>query len=119
MPRVHVSISQDALKVLKQYKWPGNIRELKNVIDRSYSLVDDNVITFSQLPKSILVKNRLPVLMKAGKTLPDLVDDFEKEILISYLEKNSYNCVKTAEELGIHRATLYNKIEKLNIKIRD
>ncbi|MBP1920682.1 sigma-54 interaction domain-containing protein [Youngiibacter multivorans] len=114
-----VSISEDALKVLKQYKWPGNIRELKNVIDRSYSLVDDSIITFSQLPKTILVKNRLPVLMKAGKTLPDLVDDFEKEILISYLEKNSYNCVKTAEELGIHRATLYNKIEKLNIKIRD
>lgn len=114
-----VTISPDALKVLKQYKWPGNIRELKNVVDRSYSLVDDSIIDISHLPKSILVKNRLPVLMKTGKNLPDLVDDFEKEILISYLEKNSYNCVKTAEELGIHRATLYNKLEKLKIRIRD
>ncbi len=114
-----VRISGDALKVLKQYKWPGNIRELKNVIDRSYSLVDDDTITVNELPKSILVRNKVPVLMKAGKTLPDLVDAFEKEILMSYLEKNSFNCVKTAEELGIHRATLYNKLEKLNIRIRD
>jgi transcriptional regulator with PAS, ATPase and Fis domain len=114
-----VKISEDALKVLKQYKWPGNIRELKNVIDRSYSLVDSDIITVNELPKSILVKNKLPFLMNAGKTLPDLVDAFEKEILVSYLEKNNFNCVKTAEELGIHRATLYNKLEKLNIRIRD
>lgn len=114
-----VKISEDALKMLKQYKWPGNIRELKNVIDRSYSLVDSDIITVNELPKSILVKNKIPVLMKAGKTLPDLVDAFEKEILVSYLEKNNFNCVKTAEELGIHRATLYNKLEKLNIRIRD
>jgi len=112
-------MSDEAMKVLKQYKWPGNIRELKNVIDRSYSLVDDDTITINELPKSILVKNKVPILMKAGKTLPDLVDSFEKEILTSYLEKNNFNCVKTAEELGIHRATLYNKIEKLNIRIRD
>ena len=114
-----VNMSDEAMKVLKQYKWPGNIRELKNVIDRSYSLVDDDTITINELPKSILVKNKVPILMKAGKTLPDLVDSFEKEILTSYLEKNNFNCVKTAEELGIHRATLYNKIEKLNIRIRD
>jgi PAS domain S-box-containing protein len=116
--KTDIRLSPEVSQKLQEYSWPGNIRELNNIIGRAYSLVDDEIILAAHLPASILTKFHLQSRVSSHRNLNILVDDFEREIIISFLEKNDYNCAKTAEELGIHRTTLYNKIDKLGISLR-
>lgn len=115
----NISISSDTMDTLRNYAWHGNIRELKNTIDRAYALVEDDIILNAHLPVNVISKSRLPFGITTDKAYTTLMEDFERELLVSFLEKNKYNCRKTAVELNIHRTTLYNKIEKLGIKLRE
>lgn len=116
--KTDICLSSEVMLKLKTYSWPGNIRELNNTIGRAYALVDEDIILTAHLPATILTRFHLQSMIASHRSLNVLVDNFEREIIISYLEKNDHNCAKTAEELGIHRTTLYNKIEKLDIKLR-
>lgn len=106
-------ISPEALKLLKGYKFPGNVRELKNIIERIMIFKDNNQpISPEDLPLDVL-----------GQDNPD--EDFrdsslkavEKEAILTALNRNSWNISRTAEELGISRLTLRRKIKKYEIKI--
>jgi PAS domain S-box-containing protein len=110
-----VAMSPEAARLLAAYAWPGNIRELKNVIERAYSMVDGNVILSTHMPANILSKTKASETAAHGRSLDSLLEEIEKEILLTVLRKNQYNYRATAKELGVHRSTLYKKLEKFNI----
>jgi two-component system nitrogen regulation response regulator NtrX len=129
-------IDPAAVRVLQSYHWPGNIRELKNIIERLLIMIDRDVIlpddAASVLPisdaasptptpyGSPLREGRLsePGYL-AEKTLADMVDEAEASIILKALEANDWNIKRTAEQLQIERSNFYKKLAKYNIKRPD
>lgn len=109
-------ISDEAMTVLEGYDWPGNIRELENIIERAINLLDsDLIIKPDNLPQRINSKKHRVTNNHDGKSLKEVVEDMEKKIIVECLEKNKGNKNRTAKELGISRVGLYKKIDRYNI----
>ncbi len=109
-------VQTDALEVLQGYDWPGNIRELRNAVERAVILCDGELIGPDHLPPDMAGRQpekasfRLPY----GLTL-DLV---EKEYILGSLERNGGNKARTAEMLGVSEKTLYNKLNRYAAEAR-
>ncbi|MDW7668002.1 MAG: sigma-54 dependent transcriptional regulator [Bacillota bacterium] len=102
------SISEEALNVMKEYDWYGNVRELKNTIERIMILSNNKKIEVSDLPEDVFLKK---------KSLKDNdLQEAEKQIIIDTLAKNDFNITHTSKELGITRTTLRNKMKKYEIE---
>lgn len=109
-------ISKETIECLMSYEWPGNIRELENVIERAINLLDsDLVIKPKHLPER-LTKNKFKKYVNESKYLKDIVEEVEKEVIRECLIKNEWNKNKTAKLLGISRAGLYKKIEEYRLE---
>jgi len=104
-------VSEDALEVLYNYSWPGNIRELRNVIERAVVLSGTEKIGVSELPEKVRAYDG----SRSVKTLKDRLDYYEEKIIKDSLQANDWNKEETAKELGVDLATLYRKIKKLAI----
>ena len=111
-------LSEDSLKALNNYSFPGNVRELENILERAMTLHEDNVITSKdlQLPSSSSDK------VKHNDDTPDnlkLLDpalmEKEKEVILQALEKTKYNKTAAAKLLGISFRALRYRIKKLGI----
>jgi DNA-binding NtrC family response regulator len=101
-------ISPDALQILKEYSWPGNIRELRNVLLRAV-LSAENILEVKHLPAE-LTQNRIGtdmITFRAGTPLSEV----EKVMILQTLQAVNGNKLKAAEILGITRRSLYNKLE--------
>ena len=106
------TINSEALSLLMAYDWPGNIRELENVIERASILCFDNEIDVKHLPPEIISSHPLsPQKIYTAKMA------MEREIILNALKVNGYNPIKTASYLGIHKTTLYRKLKKLEIPL--
>ncbi len=104
-------ISEEVISTLLKYEWPGNIRELKNVVERMISVATDEIIGLEDVPKQILDKLSDECHQIEGvKTL----EDIEKEYIIKIL-CNIENKKEASQILGISERTLYNKIKKYKI----
>jgi transcriptional regulator with PAS, ATPase and Fis domain len=102
-------ISPEAMKILIRYNWPGNIRELRNTIERALVVVGKkNRIEPDDL--------NLLFLSKASATGGDSLEDIEKVHIRRILEQSDWNISKSAETLKIDRVTLYNKIKKYGLQ---
>lgn len=115
MPRK--TITPKGMLELQNITWTGNIRELRNVVERLVILSDqkiteEEVTSYAQSPKNANPKD----IFERFEKFQDFKDYIEKEFIIHRLNKNSWNVSKTAEELDIQRSHLYNKIEKYNLK---
>ncbi len=109
--------SVDVIECFKYYSWPGNIRELKNVIRRSVLLADNDTITLKCIPEEIRQYQKdNPAEDNAQTLLNQAKSQSEKATIIEALEKTRYNKTKTSQLLGIDRKTLYNKLQKYKIK---
>lgn len=114
-------VSSEAMDLLIRYKWPGNIRELENVIERAMILEDDAEIGLDCLPAHIrLIKRESHRNTSAeedplGLKLDKAVDQAEKELMLEVLEKTNGHRAKAAEILGISRRTLQYKLKKYGI----
>ena len=106
--REPVKISPEALRLLMDYRWPGNIRELENVIERAVVIGEGTTIVPGDLP---FEQRHDP----AADRLPTSLKEMEKMHIERILAMNSHNISKTARDLGIDRQTLYNKMEKYRI----
>ncbi len=107
-------IEVEALNYLMNYYWKGNVRELRNVIERSVLMADekDELLFKEYLPKEITGLDSMEEIEdKNEKTLAD----YEKLIIENTLRRYGGNKTKTAEVLGIKRQTLYNKLKEYNI----
>jgi DNA-binding NtrC family response regulator len=106
-------IQHEAMRVLTSYDWPGNIRELANVLERAQILAQDHVITLDDLPDS-LVDTAPPGDVGSGD--PRHLREVERRHVQSVLEQEKGNKVRTAKALGISRRALYRLISKYHLE---
>ncbi|PIV21860.1 MAG: hypothetical protein COS40_06710 [Deltaproteobacteria bacterium CG03_land_8_20_14_0_80_45_14] len=116
-----VGLSKDAKTLLLRYPYPGNIRELENMVERAAALIKGKVIQAEDLPEEICggetpVRN-ICEKIRASKPLSSATRFFEKEYIQSVLEKTKGKKGQAAEILGISRKTLWEKIKELKIEI--
>jgi DNA-binding NtrC family response regulator len=109
--RKAAAISEEAMEVLMGYHWPGNIRELRNVIERAVVLSGSGDISVAELPERVRSHDGT----RPVRTLKDRVDYFEETVIRETLQTNDWNKEETARQLGVDLATLYRKIKKLGI----
>jgi PAS domain S-box-containing protein len=104
--------SEEAIKILTRYDWPGNIRELSNVIERAVNIIDnEKIITPEHFPQKILGDD----FVKEIKSLQDTLEEAEKNAIIESLRASKGNRTKAAKILNISRSTFYEKMIKFNI----
>jgi len=110
-----------ALDCLVSYAYPGNIRELRNVVERAVLLVEDKSrINCEHLPGHIVGKSKseetVPVVTQTQGSLPEIVRHFEASIILQKLREHNWNQTKTAQELKVARRTLIEKMHRLDIR---
>ena len=101
-------ISEGAVRILIGNDWPGNARELRNVIERAVVVAKGNIVTESD----ISLPSPAPDANHRTKSL----EEIEKAHIQVVLNENQWNIVRSAHALGIDRVTLYNKIKKFGLK---
>ena len=111
--------SEEAMKAMMKYPWKGNVRELKNVIERLIISSEGQIIDKSDLPEEIKGEMRIYLPdVKGIKNLKDFRDLAEKEFILSKLRENDWNISQTAREIDTPRSNLYKKLEQYGIKIK-
>ncbi len=109
--------SLEAQHRIKEYEWPGNVRELENRIQRAILLTDKTVLEASDLG----LKSESPFTVSSknysGLTLKEIRELIEKDVILASLDRHKWNILKTAQELGISRPTLYELMRKYHIKL--
>ncbi len=114
--------TDEAKEKLLSHHWPGNVRELRNVVERAVILEDGNLIKKTSLPdfhiEARLRKTPFPVITD-NKSIDELIEDFEKNIIMTALEQNKYNLSRAADQLKITRHALRYRINRLGIKVED
>lgn len=114
-----VYITQEARTQLRQYPWPGNVRELKNIIERCYVIQEGGFISHAILPYNIRASHSSIGSLYSEYSLENIMNNLEQDIILSAIQRNKGNLQKTAQELGIHRVTLYKKLDKYGLKRSD
>jgi two-component system response regulator HydG len=106
-----------ALDALMRYSWPGNIRELENVVERSVILTREDHVTLSELPEAIRGATDDPLSREVREGIrPGMtIKEMEKELIIKTLEDNDGNRTRTSKILGITRRTLQHKLKEYDI----
>ena len=118
-------LSPAALDVLRRHRWKGNIRELRNTIERLVIMTTGDEIGVGELPEALRVDR--PVATSdnsrsteaasgAGGTLREFKEVAERKFLVDKLRENGWNISKTAEVIGTPRSNLYKKLEQYNIR---
>ncbi len=107
-------INKVALGILMAHDYPGNIRELKNIIEHAFVLCSNGDITPEDLP-STLTKQSMVEIEDNLSQFP--LKEAEIRVIKAFLKKNNYDRNATAKDLGIHKSTLFRKIDKLKIKL--
>ena len=109
-------IAKDALDVFMQYSWPGNIRELINVIEYAFVLCPRGEISLAHLPAQLLGHQPLPGQLAAKiRTASPSIDS--RQELINALQAADGNKSEAARRLGVSRVTLWKRIKKYNIQV--
>jgi two-component system, NtrC family, nitrogen regulation response regulator NtrX len=126
-------VTPEAMNVFQQYEWPGNIRELRNLIERLMIMVPGNVIDAAQASSSLQVKPpgavpaapnvtiqpaANPLFTQPYDSLRDARNAFEKEYIGRKLREHHWNISRTAEDLKIERSHLHRKIKLLDVEMR-
>ncbi|MCG6189775.1 sigma-54-dependent transcriptional regulator [Maribellus maritimus] len=101
-------ISDAGLSKLASYQWPGNVRELQHTIEKAVILSDKNELT----PDDFFFK---PVMHSTGDIFDGTIEEMEQKMISKVLQKSSSNLSAAADQLGITRQTLYNKMKKYNL----
>lgn len=130
-PESHVTgVSEDVRKVFEDFHWPGNIRELKNAIERAISFCESDLIDVSHLPdylkdsgvrESSLGSStqELDASLPFKEAKEKWVENFEKDYLIKILKNNDLNISKAAKEAGIDRKSIQRLLKKYNLNVKD
>ncbi|WP_425435906.1 sigma-54 interaction domain-containing protein [Oceanobacillus senegalensis] len=112
-------LEKDALQLMLDYEWPGNIRELRNVMQRIVILSEKPIIHGADLYHFFLPSNPTPTksMVKETLSLPQEKEEIERKLIEETLNKMNGNKSATARKLGISRVTLYNRIKKYEVNI--
>lgn len=106
-------LEPEVMAVLLAYPWPGNVREMKNVIERMVILAEGDVITEDCVPAALKQKNKEQFPCQSG--LVSVTEQTERELILRTLEQTNGNRSQAARMLGIPRSTLYYKMHQLGL----
>jgi two-component system response regulator AtoC len=120
MKRPLMALTPPALRALEAYDWPGNVREMENVIERSVALTDGEVIDRHDLPPNIagtedLAHLPIPKVPAEGVDMPGAIDSIERGMISQALEHAGGVKARAAALLGLNRTTLVEKIKRLGM----
>ena len=107
-----VGLSKEVEVAFKKYNWPGNLRELKNVIKRSVLLTSGSLIPIDAIPREVVLASEEKI-----EKIDFSKDTNEKLLIIKALKEADYNKSRAAKLLNITRKTLYNKLESYQIEL--
>jgi len=116
-----VKLSAESLQILTAYSWPGNIRELQNILERAAVLTDSGIIEPPQL--AVQINSALPVQVfqnhesAQSGSIDERIDEVERGLIIEALSRSGGVQVKAAEILGINQRSLWHRIKKLGIDV--
>lgn len=111
-----VKIEEDVLEKLYSYDYPGNVRELKNIVERLIALSVDGIISSKTADSYLTFDRKRPIINKGN--LKEARKAFEKEYIEEALRDNGFNISKTAKAIDISDRQLWNKISELEIEIK-
>ena len=117
-------LSAEAIACLQRYSWPGNIRELRNVVERLVLLAEGEKITAEDVQLVLPAAstsghgNRSLSLLEATGTLAARTESFEKEVLLAEIRRHNFHMTNVARALGLERSHLYKKCQQLGIDLQ-
>jgi DNA-binding NtrC family response regulator len=111
-----LGVTDSAMAILKKHWWPGNIRELENLIERLVAVSDKDYIGEEDLPLEFHFAQLEPVGTRGHNLFEDATNTFERNFILRALEKCGWNVTGTAEYLGIPLSTLKYKMDKLDVR---
>jgi transcriptional regulator with PAS, ATPase and Fis domain len=112
-------LSEEAMKQIMQYHWPGNIRELRNVIERAIALTRSKDIRPEDLPEEILCRDHGVECLPVGMTFKEAKKHFQKEYLKGLLAQSKGNVTRAAQQAGMGRSTFQHLLKRYKIKAND
>ena len=110
-------VDNEAMRGLKQYRWPGNIRELEHAVEHAVAMAQGEILFPENFPQEVFRPVPADLAESAASTEGLGLDELEKRHIIQTLKEMGYNKSKTAEKLGIDRATLYRKASRYGIDL--
>ncbi|WP_432665649.1 sigma-54 dependent transcriptional regulator [Wukongibacter baidiensis] len=112
-------VDDNVMNFLLQYNYPGNIRELKNIVERMIALSKAGIVTVNEILMPIgCVNENLSQVNDCKKSLQNARSDFEKNFIEEALKNNNWNVTRTADELEISSRQLWNKINKYKMELK-
>ncbi|MDR7072822.1 sigma-54 interaction domain-containing protein [Fictibacillus barbaricus] len=108
-----IKVDQDVKEAFLTYDWPGNVRELKNFVEAALQLTLSDQITLNAFPDFLSEKLQMD---DSAKTLKEYVQETERKVILNHLKKMNGDVMAVADELGIGKTNLYEKIKKYKIK---
>lgn len=115
-----IKFTEDAIKFLQSLQWSGNVRELRNAVERIIILVDKKEITKKEIEFLYSVgQASIDDLIDTSNSFQEFKEKAEKAFILKQLRENDWNISKTAEMLDIQRSHLYNKMKKYEIEKED
>src|SRR5918997_1523344 len=117
--RLITGLTPDARKVMLDYAWPGNVRQLESAIERAILLAESDYITVEDLPLEVRQETRPAGAEGAGFKLPVEgvnFEDVERNLILQAMDRTDYNITKAAKLLGLTFRTLQYRLEKFGIK---
>jgi transcriptional regulator with PAS, ATPase and Fis domain len=105
-------VSAEALRILMAHDFPGNIRELENIIEHCFALTKGTLIGVEDLPEWLVKEDH-----QARRAVS--LEECEGRVILEVLQRNDWNRLEAARELGIHKSTLFRKIRRLGLRLPD
>lgn len=107
------TIDEEVLQVFYQHNWPGNLRELENVLEAAVHLTDRERITIASLPESLTGN---PKILIGQMSLKEILEETERQIIGRTLEQYGQDRLEAAKALGISKSSMYEKIKKYHLE---
>jgi len=121
-----VTFSTEAMQALQTQPWPGNIRELRNVVERLLLFVEGDTVTASTVQTalpgqaaSLGVTAGGPISDTGSGSLAERVDQFERQVILDEIKRQNHHITNTAKALGLERSHLYKKCQQLGIDLQE
>ena len=113
-----IPFNSEAVQGLQEYSWPGNIRELRNMVERLMLLATGDEVDGAVVRSVLAPGAELSASSSETGTLADRVENFERDVILAELKRAGFHMTNAAKALGLERSHLYKKAEQLGIDIR-
>ncbi len=116
-----ITFSPEALQALQAHPWPGNIRELRNVVERLLLFAEGETITPATVQAALPIQSvgDAGVAFSSTGTLAERVEQVERQMILEEIKRHNQNITNTAKALGLERSHLYKKCQQLGIELKE